>query len=510
MGAAVDHAGDHETKTDHDVGHRPDAAADQAGASTPTAPASAAPSSLGHQQVQRRATVGAADDPAEHEADRTADRVMRMAAPEQDRPTKVPAATPGSGGAGATAGAGGPGKPAAVPAAPTPAPAPAAPTPAPAPAPTTGPKPAAPAPAAAPAAGPKPGASPGPTPPDQARRAPPAKGGTSGGADGGAGAAEDVGSRGGGSAGPAPPVPEETQKYLDRSAGGGAPLPEEARRYFETRFKADFTAVRIHDDDAADRAAKSLAAVAFTRGNDIYFSAGAYDPVTEPGRKLLAHELTHVVQQAPGINRKAAPGASDVVRRGKGDKDKSSDSAKSSKKTKSATSFNNPDDIDPEDKEKAAKAPKGKIEPGALALDAVYVPAFKVPFHPGAITWVPEVERKDTHTAAWEGRGGQEAGSTGDHPSQGGGQEAGRRSVLPPVERGEEAVPGLRLGRGHRHPVVSASRGTNRVRPTAIRSTIARSSSSAATRPTRPTCGCSTRPSTRARGAPSAAASART
>ncbi len=130
---AVDHAGDHETKSDHDVGTRSDAAADQAGATTPTAPAGAGPtpSSLGQQQVQRRATVGAADDPAEHEADRTADRVMRMAAPEQDRPTKVPAAAPGSGGAGATAGAGGPGKPAAVPAAPPTAPAPAAPAAAP-------------------------------------------------------------------------------------------------------------------------------------------------------------------------------------------------------------------------------------------------------------------------------------------------------------------------------------------------------------------------------------------
>jgi hypothetical protein len=98
-------------------------------------------------------------------------------------------------------------------------------------------------------------------------------------------------------------VPAQTERYLDRSQGTGTPLPDEARRYFEARFSTDFRAVRVHDDDAAGQAARSIGALAFTRGRDIWFSAGAYDPVTDGGRRLLAHELTHIAQQNSGIGR---------------------------------------------------------------------------------------------------------------------------------------------------------------------------------------------------------------
>ncbi len=79
--------------------------------------------------------------------------------------------------------------------------------------------------------------------------------------------------------------------------GGGEPLPESVRNYFEPRFGYDFGRVRVHADMWAAEAAQALNARALTSGHDILFGARQYDPKSAAGRKLLAHELTHVVQQ---------------------------------------------------------------------------------------------------------------------------------------------------------------------------------------------------------------------
>lgn len=80
-------------------------------------------------------------------------------------------------------------------------------------------------------------------------------------------------------------------------AGTGTPLSHAARAFFEPRFQRDFGDVRVHaDHDAAD-AAHSLDALAYTTGRDIVFGEGQYAPGTTAGRRLLAHELAHVVQQ---------------------------------------------------------------------------------------------------------------------------------------------------------------------------------------------------------------------
>lgn len=86
---------------------------------------------------------------------------------------------------------------------------------------------------------------------------------------------------------------------LDRVvAGGGRRLDPETRRTMEARFGHDFGAVRVHDDAAASAAAGSLAARALTVGGEhIVFAAGRHQPRTAQGRRLLAHELAHVVQQ---------------------------------------------------------------------------------------------------------------------------------------------------------------------------------------------------------------------
>jgi hypothetical protein len=77
----------------------------------------------------------------------------------------------------------------------------------------------------------------------------------------------------------------------------GRPIEPATRRLMDLRFGEDFSGVRVHADDRADAAASALGARAFTAGSDIVFAHGAYAPATAPGRELLAHELTHVVQQ---------------------------------------------------------------------------------------------------------------------------------------------------------------------------------------------------------------------
>lgn len=103
------------------------------------------------------------------------------------------------------------------------------------------------------------------------------------------------------------PAPAATPENLPTSSagasslsGGGRPLPASARLFFESRFGHDFGGVRLHTDASAAASARSLDARAYTVGREITFGAGQYQPETSAGRRLLAHELTHVVQQEAG------------------------------------------------------------------------------------------------------------------------------------------------------------------------------------------------------------------
>lgn len=84
----------------------------------------------------------------------------------------------------------------------------------------------------------------------------------------------------------------------------GQPLEPDTRNFFEQRFGHDFGHVRVHADRQAAESAKDVQARAFAVGHDIVFATGAYDPHGRDGKHLLAHELTHVVQQTPGLHRK--------------------------------------------------------------------------------------------------------------------------------------------------------------------------------------------------------------
>lgn len=100
--------------------------------------------------------------------------------------------------------------------------------------------------------------------------------------------------------GQAPTVSHQLESSLAAQKGAGQPLPESARDFFEPRFGHDLSGVRVHTDSFAADAAREVNARAFTRGQDIYFGAGRYQPDTEQGRRLIAHELTHTMQQSSG------------------------------------------------------------------------------------------------------------------------------------------------------------------------------------------------------------------
>lgn len=87
------------------------------------------------------------------------------------------------------------------------------------------------------------------------------------------------------------------ERSIDGARGGGQALDSAVRPNMESAFGANFGDVRVHHDSRADVLSRSLNAKAFTTGRDIFFRQGAYSPGTSTGRELLAHELTHVVQQ---------------------------------------------------------------------------------------------------------------------------------------------------------------------------------------------------------------------
>ncbi|MBE9141338.1 DUF4157 domain-containing protein [Nodosilinea sp. LEGE 07088] len=95
------------------------------------------------------------------------------------------------------------------------------------------------------------------------------------------------------------------QGRLNRQSGKGAPLPKTVQSFMEPRFGQDFSGVRVHTDSSAVQMNKELGAQAFTHGRDIYFNQGKYSPGSSGGRELLAHELTHTIQQTGGIRAKS-------------------------------------------------------------------------------------------------------------------------------------------------------------------------------------------------------------
>ncbi len=94
-----------------------------------------------------------------------------------------------------------------------------------------------------------------------------------------------------------PAVSPATESQIGALHGGGQPLAPDLRGYFEPRLGQDLSAVRLHTGGQAAAAAGAVQARAFTVGPDIAFAPGQLDPGSESGKRLLAHELVHTVQQ---------------------------------------------------------------------------------------------------------------------------------------------------------------------------------------------------------------------
>ncbi len=103
--------------------------------------------------------------------------------------------------------------------------------------------------------------------------------------------------------GATPTVSPAMESHISAMRGGGQPLPPLVRAFFEPRFGYDFNQVRVHAGVEAATTARGIRARAYTVGRDIVFGSGEYAPATVEGKRLLAHELVHVVQQTNGIER---------------------------------------------------------------------------------------------------------------------------------------------------------------------------------------------------------------
>jgi len=106
---------------------------------------------------------------------------------------------------------------------------------------------------------------------------------------------------------PAGEASPELEQAIRKELGGGKALPPDVAEFMEPRFKANFGNVRIHTDGRAENLATRLGAKAFTYGRDIFFNAGQFKSDTSEGMELIAHELTHTIQQREVVQREAEP-----------------------------------------------------------------------------------------------------------------------------------------------------------------------------------------------------------
>lgn len=106
-------------------------------------------------------------------------------------------------------------------------------------------------------------------------------------------------------------APASLEGSLQSAKGGGTPLDNQTRGDMEGGFGADFSGVRVHSGSEATAMNQSIGARAFTHGNDIFFNSGEYQPQSQGGRHLLAHELTHTLQQGASVQRKPAISSTD-------------------------------------------------------------------------------------------------------------------------------------------------------------------------------------------------------
>jgi len=112
----------------------------------------------------------------------------------------------------------------------------------------------------------------------------------------------------------APSVSESLSQSIESSKGSGSSMDDSTQSFMSDRFDSDFSNVKIHTGNDSAQMNQQLNAKAFTTGNDIYFNEGQYQPHSDSGKQLLAHELTHVVQQGNRVQ-------NSIQCKGRGEKD---------------------------------------------------------------------------------------------------------------------------------------------------------------------------------------------
>jgi hypothetical protein len=101
-----------------------------------------------------------------------------------------------------------------------------------------------------------------------------------------------------------PNVASNVTADIQNSMASGSPLPLSVRRFMEPRFQANFSNVKIHTGDKSAKLNRQLNAQAFTTGNQIFFGKDKFQPETSEGKELIAHELTHTIQQGEAVQRR--------------------------------------------------------------------------------------------------------------------------------------------------------------------------------------------------------------
>ena len=107
-------------------------------------------------------------------------------------------------------------------------------------------------------------------------------------------------------------IGEGTSRAIQSSQGRGSSLSRYMQSFMSSRMGTDFSGIKIHSNAEAVQISEGLNAKAFTRGNDIYFNEGQYRPESAEGKRLLAHELTHTIQQGNGADTVQRAGFGDV------------------------------------------------------------------------------------------------------------------------------------------------------------------------------------------------------
>ncbi|MBV8437900.1 MAG: DUF4157 domain-containing protein [Silvibacterium sp.] len=154
-------------------------------------------------------------------------------------------------------------------------------------------------------------------------------------------------------------VAPEVETGIEKSRGTGQPLDTGVRGQMESAFGSDFSGVRVHTGSEAHELNNAVNAVAFTTGRDIFFREGAYSPGNSEGQKLLAHELTHVVQQG------GAPPSPGATQRFEVQRLCSECEKEEKEKIQGKLTVSQPDDPYEVEAERVAPAVMGMLETGA-------------------------------------------------------------------------------------------------------------------------------------------------